>query len=111
MKRGRQLIDARRAKMLSMIRDRQTIKVEELAAYFHVSLMTVRRDLQALEDKGVVGRFYGGASAGPAAPPLGGGGAPSPRRRPPARRYAAPFWTRGPSSEARGRPGRWFRVR
>ena len=69
MKRGRQLIDARRAKMLSMIRDRQTIKVEELAAYFHVSLMTVRRDLQALEDKGVVGRFYGGASAGPAAPP------------------------------------------
>ena len=38
MKRGRQLIDARRAKMLSMIRDRQTIKVEELAAYFHVSL-------------------------------------------------------------------------
>ena len=65
MKRGRQLIDARRAKMLSMIRDRQTIKVEELAAYFHVSLMTVRRDLQALEDKGVVGRFYGGASAGP----------------------------------------------
>ena len=65
MKRGRQLIDARRAKMLSMIRDRQTIKVEELAAYFHVSLMTVRRDLQALEDKDVVGRFYGGASAGP----------------------------------------------
>ena len=57
MKRGRQSIDARRGKMLSMIRDRQTIKVEELAAYFNVSLMTVRRDLQILEDQGLVGRF------------------------------------------------------
>lgn len=69
MKRGRQSIDARRAKMLSMIRDRQTIKVEELAAVFNVSLMTIRRDLQFLEDKGLVGRFYGGASADHAAPP------------------------------------------
>ena len=69
MKRGRQSIDARRTKMLSMIRDRQTIKVEELAAYFNVSLMTVRRDLQILEDQGLVGRFYGGASVDPTAPP------------------------------------------
>lgn len=69
MKRGRQSIDARRAKMLSMIRDRQTIKVEELAAYFGVSLMTIRRDLQTLEDKGLVGRFYGGATVDLAAAP------------------------------------------
>jgi len=62
MKRGRQSVNARRAKMLSMIRDRQTIKVEELAAFFDVSLMTVRRDLQTLEDKGLIGRFYGGAT-------------------------------------------------
>lgn len=67
MKRGRQSIDARRGKMLSMIRDRQTIKVEELAAYFNVSLMTVRRDLQILEDQGLVGRFYGGATVDPMA--------------------------------------------
>lgn len=67
MKRGRQSIDARRTRMLSMIRDRQTIKVEELAAYFDVSLMTVRRDLQMLEDKGLIGRFYGGATVGSAA--------------------------------------------
>ena len=36
--------------MLAMIRERQTIRVEELAAHFQVSLMTIRRDLQALED-------------------------------------------------------------
>ena len=71
MKRGRQsaeLRDARRAKMLSVIRERQKIKVEELANLFDVSLMTVRRDLQALEDKGLIGRFYGGALLGPHAP-------------------------------------------
>lgn len=62
MKKGRQTVDARRAKVLSLIRERQKIKVEELAAYFNVSLMTIRRDLQVLEDKGLVGRFYGGAT-------------------------------------------------
>lgn len=71
MKRGRQSAearDARRAKILSMIRERQKIKVEELASCFNVSLMTIRRDLQALEDKGLIGRFYGGAGLGPHAP-------------------------------------------
>ena len=48
--------------MLAMIRERQTIRVEELATHFQVSLMTIRRDLQALEDKGLIGRFYGGAT-------------------------------------------------
>ena len=62
MKRDLKSVNARRAKMLAMIRERQTIRVEELAAYFQVSLMTIRRDLQALEDKGLIGRFYGGAT-------------------------------------------------
>ena len=65
MKRGRQSVNARRAQMLAMIRERQTIKVEELAGIFNVSLMTVRRDLQALEDSGQIGRFYGGAAVDP----------------------------------------------
>ncbi len=65
MKQGRQSVDARRAKMLSMIRERQKIRVEELATTFGVSLMTIRRDLQALEDEGLIGRFYGGAGMGP----------------------------------------------
>lgn len=62
MKRDLQSVNARRTKMLSIIRERQTIRVEELAAHFQVSLMTVRRDLQVLEDKGLIGRFYGGAT-------------------------------------------------
>ena len=65
MKRGRQSADARdarREQMLSLIRQRGKIRVEELAELFNVSLMTVRRDLQALEEQGRIGRFYGGAS-------------------------------------------------
>ncbi len=62
MKKDRQSVNTRHAKMLSIIRERQEIKVDELAALFGVSLMTVRRDLQALEDKGLINRFYGGAA-------------------------------------------------
>ncbi len=65
MKQGRQTVDTRRTKILSLIRERQKIRVEELAALFNVSLMTIRRDLQALEDQGLIGRFYGGASVDP----------------------------------------------
>lgn len=62
MKKDRQSVNTRHAKMLSLIRERQEIKVDELAELFGVSLMTVRRDLQALEDKGLINRFYGGAA-------------------------------------------------
>lgn len=62
MKKDRQSVNNRHAKMLSIIRERQEIKVDELAELFGVSLMTVRRDLQVLEDKGLINRFYGGAA-------------------------------------------------
>ena len=62
MKKDRQSVNTRHAKMLAMIRERQEIKVDELAEVFGVSLMTIRRDLQALEDKGLINRFYGGAA-------------------------------------------------
>ncbi len=65
MKQGRQAVDARRAKILALIRERRKIKVEELSILFGVSFMTIRRDLQALEDLGQIGRFYGGASVEP----------------------------------------------
>ena len=65
MKQGRQTVDTRRTRILSLIRERQRIRVEELATLFGVSLMTIRRDLQALEDRGQIGRFYGGASVEP----------------------------------------------
>ncbi len=64
MKKDRQSVNNRHAKMLSIIRERQEIKVDELAELFGVSLMTVRRDLQVLEDKGLINRFYGGATMG-----------------------------------------------
>ena len=69
MKRDRQSLNTRQARMLSMIRERQQIKVEELARAFNVSLMTVRRDLQTLEDLRLISRFYGGASVNPRTAP------------------------------------------
>ena len=69
MKRDRQSVNNRQAQMLSLIRERQEIRVEELAQLFNVSLMTVRRDLQALEDRRLISRFYGGATVDPRTAP------------------------------------------
>lgn len=62
MRRDRQTVSNRRAKILATVRERQEIKVETLADMFGVSLMTIRRDLQVLEESGLISRFYGGAS-------------------------------------------------
>ena len=62
MKRDRQSVNQRHAEMLSLIRQRQEILVEELCEIFNVSAMTVRRDLQLLEDQGKISRFHGGAA-------------------------------------------------
>lgn len=68
MKRDRQSVNDRHARILSLLRERKEIKVDELAQIFGVSLMTIRRDLQHLEDRGLVSRFYGGAVADPKIP-------------------------------------------
>lgn len=62
MKRDRQTVNLRHAEMLALIRQRQEILVEELCQIFNVSAMTVRRDLQTLEDQGKISRFHGGAT-------------------------------------------------
>lgn len=62
MKRDRQSVNLRHAEMLAMIRERQEVLVEELSAAFGISTMTVRRDLQVLEEKGKISRFHGGAT-------------------------------------------------
>lgn len=62
MKRDRQTVNLRHAEMLAMIRDRQEVLVEDLSQAFDISPMTVRRDLQALEEQGKISRFHGGAS-------------------------------------------------
>ena len=62
MKRDRQSVDLRHQEMLALIRQRQEVLVDELCQIFNVSPMTVRRDLQVLEDQGKISRFHGGAT-------------------------------------------------
>ena len=64
MKKDRQSVNLRHTEMLMLIRQRQEVLVEELCQIFNVSPMTVRRDLQLLEEQGKISRFHGGASAG-----------------------------------------------
>ena len=62
MKRDRQSVNLRHAEMLALIRQRQEVLVDELSRKFGISAMTVRRDLQALEEQGKISRFHGGAT-------------------------------------------------
>jgi len=62
MKRDRCSVEKRRTEILKLVREKEEVRVEELAQQFGLSLMTVRRDLQVLEDKHLVKRFYGGAT-------------------------------------------------
>ncbi len=62
MKRDRESVNLRHTEMLALIRQRQEILVHELCQIFNVSPMTVRRDLQALEEEGKISRFHGGAT-------------------------------------------------
>ncbi|MEV2209514.1 DeoR family transcriptional regulator, partial [Streptomyces sp. NPDC047970] len=61
----------RRRAVLAAARREGLVRVDELAGRFGVSRETVRRDLKALEDDGLVRRTHGGAvaGAGPAAGP------------------------------------------
>lgn len=62
MKRDRKSVDERQNRILQMIREQGEVKVEDLAKTFDISLMTVRRDLQYLEEQKLISRFYGGAT-------------------------------------------------
>lgn len=61
MKRKKDFVNSRRTKILNTVREIGKIKVEELATMFNVSVITIRRDLQYLEDNKMLTRFYGGA--------------------------------------------------
>ena len=63
MKKDRKSVDERQRKILEMIRSNGEAKVEDLARTFGISLMTVRRDLQFLEERQLIARFHGGAAA------------------------------------------------
>ncbi len=62
MKRSRALVENRRNKVLMALKNNGFVKVGELAEELQVSPLTIRRDLQYLEDNKKLERFYGGAT-------------------------------------------------
>ncbi|WP_372633112.1 DeoR/GlpR family DNA-binding transcription regulator [Cohnella sp.] len=52
--------DKRLGKLAELIKQRGNLSVQELMDYFNVSDMTIRRDLQKLENSGKFQRFHGG---------------------------------------------------
>lgn len=65
MKRDQSTVERRRSLILKKIREEEHVKVEDLAQEFEICAMSVRRDLQYLEDRNLITRFYGGASINP----------------------------------------------
>ena len=59
MKREKAYVDARRKSILELLRENPTVRVDELAKRMGVSLITIRRDLQYLEEQKLLVRFYG----------------------------------------------------
>jgi DeoR/GlpR family transcriptional regulator of sugar metabolism len=73
------LTDLRRAQILADARERGAVSLRELSDRFEVSIPTIRRDLSALADQGLVRRVHGGALAvqAPVRPPVRPGSAPA----------------------------------
>lgn len=59
MKKSQGDIFQRREKILALLKHNEKT-VQSLAEYFHVSPVTIRRDLLFLEKKGLIERYYGG---------------------------------------------------
>lgn len=61
MKRERAYVEGRRHQVLDMLQRNPQMRIDELAKRLGVSVVTIRRDLQYLEEKKQITRFYGGA--------------------------------------------------
>lgn len=57
------LVAERHAKIVELILQRGSVQVEELSRELQVSTMTIRRDLEKLDEEGVILRCHGGAVA------------------------------------------------
>jgi DeoR/GlpR family transcriptional regulator of sugar metabolism len=57
-------LEGRRQALADLLSSSGSLRIEDLAGRFKVSTMTIRRDLQALEDEGLVRRVRGGAVSG-----------------------------------------------
>lgn len=62
MKNGKGVVYKRQQHILQHLKNCKTAHIDELADLLNVSPITIRRDLQAFEDKGIVTRFHGGAT-------------------------------------------------
>ena len=52
----------RQEKIIELLTKNKNLSTEELADYFNVSTQTIRRDLDSLEEQGIVNKMYGGAT-------------------------------------------------
>ncbi len=68
MKKSRDIVDYRRKKILEILKKTGDIRVLDISEHLKVSEVTVRRDLQYLEDQKIIERYYGGARVRPQTP-------------------------------------------
>ncbi|PRR82714.1 DeoR/GlpR family DNA-binding transcription regulator [Clostridium vincentii] len=61
MKKTHSIVSKRRERILDYISNNESINTNELAEKLNISPLTLRRDLQALDDEGLIVRYYGGA--------------------------------------------------
>ncbi|WP_160688577.1 DeoR/GlpR family DNA-binding transcription regulator [Clostridium sp. C2-6-12] len=61
MKKTQGIVSKRREKILEYISQNESINTNELAEKLNISPLTLRRDLQSLDDEGLIVRYYGGA--------------------------------------------------
>ena len=64
MKASRSIVNSRRERILETVRSEGDVTVSTLAEQLQVSPLTIRRDLQYLEEHKLLERFYGGARTG-----------------------------------------------
>lgn len=62
MRRSRSIVEGRREKILAILQDTGFVKVNQLARQLNASPLTIRRDLDALEEQHQIDRFHGGAA-------------------------------------------------
>jgi len=61
MKNNRKAVEERQIRILELVKEKGEARVEEIAEQFGISMMTVRRDLQLLEEQELLSRIHGGA--------------------------------------------------
>ena len=55
------LTEQRQEEILRLLNQKGSVTLQELKEYFHTSESTIRRDLNALDKKGVLTKVFGGA--------------------------------------------------